>query len=300
MTPTEVLAVCQERGVVFAAEAGRLRFRDPAGVMDEELRAEVKAHRRELIALLAPVPPATDLDGDLATDVNQPPPRYATPWPLPPDFPPPPDPSRWVGRLPGPDGESCQNCGQPINGSTCWVCMTRRCLDCGQPTAKVTTARCETCAPLSEETIMANTPSAPPAEDAAPTEPTTDELIAALAPPWPNPRVALRIGGPFTLLIPAAQWAASLRLAVEHGWRPTPTQRVRPPRVGERFQKADPLIADGVCRFPDSFFIGVYRLLPAALEGLADAWEQAGEAGRHTPRRDFRAASTDGRPVDLI
>lgn len=45
------------------------------------------------------------------------------------DFPPP-HPSIWRTRLPGPDGEPCPDCGLPLTGSTCWPEMKRVCADC--------------------------------------------------------------------------------------------------------------------------------------------------------------------------
>ncbi|MCB9694494.1 MAG: hypothetical protein H6736_22010 [Alphaproteobacteria bacterium] len=47
-----MLVALAEAGVVLWVEDGRLRFRAPAGVLDEALRARVSACRGALIALV--------------------------------------------------------------------------------------------------------------------------------------------------------------------------------------------------------------------------------------------------------
>lgn len=57
MNAAEVLKRCQATGVELTAAAGHLRFRAPAGMVDEGLRALLIAHKAEIIAALAAVCP---------------------------------------------------------------------------------------------------------------------------------------------------------------------------------------------------------------------------------------------------
>lgn len=53
MNTTSLLRNLEERGVRFEAEDGHLRYQAPAGVLTPELLDELRAHREELLALLA-------------------------------------------------------------------------------------------------------------------------------------------------------------------------------------------------------------------------------------------------------
>lgn len=53
MTPGDALIALAEAGAVMWLEAGRLRYRAPAGALSDELRARVGACRPALVALVA-------------------------------------------------------------------------------------------------------------------------------------------------------------------------------------------------------------------------------------------------------
>jgi thioesterase domain-containing protein len=53
MTTAGLLSTLRERGVRLSVEDGRLKCDAPAGVLDDGLRAELAAHKEELMALLA-------------------------------------------------------------------------------------------------------------------------------------------------------------------------------------------------------------------------------------------------------
>jgi len=56
VTASELLADLRARGVVVEARGDRLRLDAPAGVLTDELRDVVRAHKPRLLALLAPPP----------------------------------------------------------------------------------------------------------------------------------------------------------------------------------------------------------------------------------------------------
>jgi hypothetical protein len=59
MTPAaDLIARCRTRGIHLWVESGRLRYDAPQGALDPDLRAELLAHKVELVELLAPSPPA--------------------------------------------------------------------------------------------------------------------------------------------------------------------------------------------------------------------------------------------------
>jgi hypothetical protein len=61
MTAAALLAALRVRGVEVYVADGRLRYRAPAGVLDNDLRRAAADHRAELLALLgAPSSPAWD------------------------------------------------------------------------------------------------------------------------------------------------------------------------------------------------------------------------------------------------
>ena len=53
MTATALLQDMLDRGVVLTAEAGRLRYRAPAGAVTPDLRRQLEAHKAGLMALLS-------------------------------------------------------------------------------------------------------------------------------------------------------------------------------------------------------------------------------------------------------
>ena len=53
MTTASLLSTLRERGARLSVEDGRLKCDAPPGVLDEALRAELAAHKEELVALLA-------------------------------------------------------------------------------------------------------------------------------------------------------------------------------------------------------------------------------------------------------
>jgi len=53
MTTAGLLSTLREQGVRLSVEDGRLKVDAPAGVLDDDLRAELTTHKEELVALLA-------------------------------------------------------------------------------------------------------------------------------------------------------------------------------------------------------------------------------------------------------
>ena len=53
MTAADVLAVFRDRGVELSVRDGRLLYRAPAGVIDDDLRRGAAEHRGELLALVS-------------------------------------------------------------------------------------------------------------------------------------------------------------------------------------------------------------------------------------------------------
>lgn len=58
MTATDVLASLQQRGVTLTVDGTRIRYRAPAGAITDDDRAALRAHKQELLVLLA-LPSAT-------------------------------------------------------------------------------------------------------------------------------------------------------------------------------------------------------------------------------------------------
>ena len=67
MNTATLLRDLEERGVRFEAKDGRLRYHAPAGVLTPEIIDELRAHKAELLALLACLePPDAQQARDLA------------------------------------------------------------------------------------------------------------------------------------------------------------------------------------------------------------------------------------------
>ena len=52
MNPATLLADLRHRGIELTAEGDRLRYRAPRGVLSPELIADLRSHKRELLAEL--------------------------------------------------------------------------------------------------------------------------------------------------------------------------------------------------------------------------------------------------------
>nr|BFE59214.1 non-ribosomal peptide synthetase [Dactylosporangium thailandense] len=76
MSPTDLIADLERLGVRLWAEDGRLRYRAPQGVLTEDRRALLRAHRSELLRTLSTV------DGDGAAAVEPAPESRHEPFPL--------------------------------------------------------------------------------------------------------------------------------------------------------------------------------------------------------------------------
>jgi hypothetical protein len=79
---TALLDRCRALGIHLWLEADRLRYDAPRGALDAELRAELVAHKRELVALLATTPGAAPAEAAAPiTDPAAEPPATSTPDP---------------------------------------------------------------------------------------------------------------------------------------------------------------------------------------------------------------------------
>lgn len=52
MTTSDVIGLCRSRGIALIPDAARLKFRAPIGALDDQLRAELVAHKADILVRL--------------------------------------------------------------------------------------------------------------------------------------------------------------------------------------------------------------------------------------------------------